>query len=153
MWFIPTRRARSATRLRAYRPISSAWHRFGAVSAVSISPAQPSDVPLVHAMIRELAEYERLADYVVGTAEALEAHLFGADPVAEAVIAREAGEPVGFALFSKTFSTFRCQPGLWLEDLFVRPEYRGKSTGKALLRHLAQIALSRGYGPVEWAAL
>jgi len=123
------------------------------VNGVAIEPAARADVPAIHAMIRELAEYERLEEQVVGTAAALEEHLFGPHPAAEAVIAKADGEPVGFALFSTTFSTFLSQPGLWLEDLFVRPEHRGRGTGKLLLRHLAQIALERGYGRIEWAAL
>ena len=104
-------------------------------------------------MIRELAEYERLSDEVVGTGDDLERHLLGRSPAAEAVIARDGQEPVGFALYFTTFSTFLCRPGLWLEDLFVRPEHRGRGTGKLLLRHLARIARDRGYGRMEWAAL
>ncbi len=123
------------------------------MSAVSIEPARPRDVPLILAMIRELAECERLSDEVVGSANDLERHLFGRTPVAESVIARDGEEPVGFALYYTTFSTFLCRPGLWLEDLFVRPEHRGRGTGKLLLRHLARVARERGYGRMEWAAL
>ena len=123
------------------------------MSAVSIKPARPGDVPLILAMVRELAEYERLADRVVATEDALEKHLFGAKPAAEAVIARDGDDPVGFALFYTTFSTFLAQAGIWLEDLFVRPEHRARGAGKALLRHLARVAVDRGYGRLEWAAL
>ena len=104
-------------------------------------------------MIRELAEYERLSHEVVGGPEGLEEHLFGARPAAEAVIAEVGGEPIGFALFFTTFSTFLCRPGLWLEDLFVRPEHRGNGAGRALLSHLAEVTLERGYARIEWAAL
>jgi hypothetical protein len=90
------------------------------VSGVALEPAMRADVPLIHGMVCELAEYERLDEQVVGTAEALEHHLFGPDPAAEVVLAKADGEPVGFALFFTTFSTFLSQPGLWLEDLFVR---------------------------------
>jgi GNAT superfamily N-acetyltransferase len=120
---------------------------------VRIRAAERRDVPLLLGLIRELAEYERLADQAVGTEERLERHLFGERPAAEAVVAELRGEPVGFALFFTTFSTFRCQPGIWLEDLFVRPEHRRAGAGRALLEHLARLAVERDCGRMEWAAL
>ena len=123
------------------------------MSAVSIEPARPHDVPLILEMVRELAEYERLSDKVVATEDALHEHLFGPRPPAEAVVVRDGDEPIGFALFYTTFSTFLAQPGIWLEDLYVRPDHRGRGTGRAILSHLARIAVERGYGRLEWAAL
>jgi GNAT superfamily N-acetyltransferase len=118
-----------------------------------IRPAERADVPAILGLIRELAEYERLADMAVGTEEKLERHLFGDRPAAEAVVAEIDGEPAGFALFFTTFSTFLCRPGIWLEDLFVRPEHRRAGVGRALLEHLAAIAVRRGCGRMEWSAL
>jgi GNAT superfamily N-acetyltransferase len=118
-----------------------------------IRPAERADVPAILGLIRELAEYERLADMAVGTEEQLERHLFGDRPAAEAVVAETDGEPAGFALFFTTFSTFLCRPGIWLEDLFVRPEHRRAGVGRALLEHLAAIAVRRGCGRMEWSAL
>src|SRR5579863_3816584 len=112
-------------------------------SAVDIAPAQPEDVPLLLALIAELAEYEKLRHEVVATQASLAHALFGPRPSAEAVIARVAGEPAGFALYFHNFSTFLGKHGLYLEDLFVRPVYRGRAVGKALLRHLAALALQR----------
>jgi GNAT superfamily N-acetyltransferase len=121
--------------------------------AVRIRAADRADVPLLHALIGELAEYERLADHVVGTGEDLERHLFGERPAAEAVVAELDGRPVGFALYFMTFSTFLCRPGIWLEDLFVQPEHRRAGVGRELLRHVAGVAVERGCGRLEWAAL
>jgi GNAT superfamily N-acetyltransferase len=118
-----------------------------------IRPAERGDVPVILGLIRELAEYERLADVAVGTEEQLSRHLFGDRPAAEAVVAEIGGEPAGFALFFTTFSTFLCRPGIWLEDLFVRPEHRRAGIGRALLEHLAAIAVDRGCGRMEWSAL
>jgi GNAT superfamily N-acetyltransferase len=118
-----------------------------------IRPAERADVPLILGLIRELAEYERLSDSVTGTEERLERHLFGARPAAEAVVAELDGEPVGFALFFTTFSTFLCRPGLWLEDIYVRPEHRRAGVGRALLEHLAGVAVERDCGRMEWSAL
>jgi GNAT superfamily N-acetyltransferase len=118
-----------------------------------IRPAERVDVPLILGLIRELADYERLSDSVTGTEERLERHLFGDRPAAEAVIAERGGEPVGFALFSTSFSTFLCRPGIWLEDLFVRPEQRRAGVGRALLEHVAALAVDRDCGRMEWAAL
>jgi GNAT superfamily N-acetyltransferase len=104
-------------------------------------------------LIRGLAEYERLADQVTGDAALLRQHLFGAGPVAEAAIAEVDATPVGFALWYTTFSTFLCRPGLWLEDLFVRPEHRRGGVGRNLLAHVASVAVARGYGRLEWTVL
>jgi len=108
------------------------------------------------ALIRGLAEYERMADECVATEAALRDSLFGERPAAEAVIAyagAEPGEPVGFALYFTTFSTFLCKPGLYLEDLFVEPAHRGASIGKALLQRLAALARERDCGRLEWRVL
>ena len=110
-------------------------------------------MPLLFALIRQLAEYERAADQVIGTEQLLFEALFGDDAVAEAVIAEVDGEPAGFALFYRTFSTWLCLPGLWLEDLFVSAAHRRGGIGSALLSHLAQLAISRGYRRLEWSAL
>ena len=110
-------------------------------------------MPLVLGLIRELAGYERLADHVVATEELLDRHLFGDRPAAEALIAEVDGEAVAFALFFATFSTFVGRPGIWLEDVYVRPEHRRAGLGRALVEHLARIALERDCGRIEWAAL
>jgi GNAT superfamily N-acetyltransferase len=121
---------------------------------ISIRPASEADVPLILRFIRELAEYERLLHEVVATEDALRATLFGARPAAEVVIAEEdGGEPLGFALFFQNYSTFLAQPGIYLEDLFVRPEARGRGVGRALLAHLAALARERGCGRLEWWVL
>ena len=120
---------------------------------LDISPARVADVPLVLELIRELAEFERLLDQVVATEEGLRTALFGEPRRAEVRIARLAGEPVAFALFFHSFSTFVGRAGLYLEDLYVRPAFRGRGVGEALLRHLAQVALERGCGRFEWAVL
>jgi GNAT superfamily N-acetyltransferase len=120
---------------------------------LGIRPAERSDVPLVAGLIRQLAIFEKLEHEVVLTEGLLTAGLFGARPYAEAVIAEEDGEPIGFALFFHTFSTFLARPGLYLEDLFVLPDHRGRGVGRALLAHLAQLALERGCGRLEWAVL
>jgi GNAT superfamily N-acetyltransferase len=119
-----------------------------------IRPATEADVGLILRFIRELAEYERLLHEVVATEERLRATLFGARPAAEVVVADDAdGEPLGFALFFHNYSTFLAQPGIYLEDLFVRPEARGRGTGRALLAHLARLARERGCGRLEWWVL
>jgi GNAT superfamily N-acetyltransferase len=118
-----------------------------------ISPADITEVPLILALIRELAEYEKLSHMVVATEDMLREQLFGHQPVAQVVIARENNIPVGFALFFWNFSTFLGKPGLYLEDVFVRPEFRAKGYGKALLLHLAAIAKKRGCGRFEWSVL
>jgi len=121
--------------------------------SIHIRPAEPGDLALIAALIRELAVYEKLADEVrFGEAE-LSRHLFGAHPAAEAFIGELDGKPQGFALCFSTFSTFEGQPGLWLEDLFVRPEARGRGLGTALLTTLAGLAVSRGCARLEWSVL
>ncbi|HKO58977.1 MAG TPA: GNAT family N-acetyltransferase [Thermoanaerobaculia bacterium] len=118
-----------------------------------IRPATPADVALIHRFIRDLARYERLEDLVVATEESLRETLFGARRYAEVIIAEDEGRPVGFALFFHNYSTFLGQPGIYLEDLFVEPDARGRGYGKALLIELARIATERGCGRVEWAVL
>ena len=120
---------------------------------MNIRSATTADVPLILDFIKALAEYERLADRVVATEDKVRATLFGNPRYAEVIIAEDGGEPVGFALFFHNYSTFLAQPGIYLEDLFVKPEARGKGFGKALLARLAQIAKSRNCGRVEWAVL
>jgi GNAT superfamily N-acetyltransferase len=121
--------------------------------AVRVRPARPRDVPVLMSLIRALAEYERLAHAVVARPSDLRAALFGSPPAAEAVLAELDDEAVGFALFFHSFSTFVGKRGLYLEDLFVRPEFRGRGVGTALLRHLAAVAVARGCGRFEWAVL
>jgi GNAT superfamily N-acetyltransferase len=111
------------------------------------------DVPTILALIRGLAEYERLAHEVEATAARVRAHGFGRRRYFETIICRRGGKPVGFALYFFTYSTFLARPTLYLEDLFVRPEERGTGAGKALLRTLARIAVRRGCGRLEWAVL
>jgi len=110
-------------------------------------------VPTILAMIRGLAEYERLSQQAVATEESIRASLFGPRPFAEVVLASSGSTPVGFALFFHNFSTFLGRPGLYLEDLFVLPEWRGRGVGRRLLTHLASIAVERGCGRMEWAVL
>lgn len=121
--------------------------------SLAIAPAVPGDAGLILELIRELADYERLAHAVTATEADVSRTLFGEAPAAEVRIARWNGEPAGFALFFPNYSTFLGKPGLYLEDLFVRPAFRGHGIGKALLRELAVIAVTRGYGRVEWAVL
>ena len=126
------------------------------VQRFEIAAAKPPDVPELHALIRGLADYERLTSNCVSTEEDLDSALFGERPAAEALIARdrENSRPaVGFALFFQTYSTFVGRRGLWLEDLFVVPEQRGAGLGRALLVELAKIAQRRGCGRFEWAVL
>ncbi len=125
---------------------------------IRIRPARAADVGLIVNLIQELAEYERLRSTCRADAETLEAHLFGAAPCAEVVLA-EVGRvdvdraPAGFALFFPTFSTFECAPSLYLEDLFVRPAFRRRGIGQGLLTHLASLARARGCRRMEWAVL
>jgi len=121
--------------------------------ATTIRPATAADAPLIFTFIRELAEYEHLSHAVVATEENIRESLFGERPYAECVFGCVAGEPVGFALFFHNYSTFLGQPGLYLEDLYVRPTARGKGVGRKLLNHLAQLAVDRGCGRMEWAVL
>lgn len=120
---------------------------------LTIRSATPQDTPLILQLIRELAEYEKLARAVVATEEQLRENLFGDMPQAEVLIAEWNGEAAGFALFFHNFSTFLGKRGLYLEDLFVRPERRGHGIGKALLKQLAKIAVERDCGRFEWAVL
>jgi GNAT superfamily N-acetyltransferase len=118
-----------------------------------IRPATIADTPTIAALIRSLAEYEKLAHKVFLDENDLRKHLFGPRPYAEVLMAEEGSEIVGFALFFHNFSTFLGQPGIYLEDLFVRPEYRGRGHGKALLTALAQLSIERGCHRLEWAVL
>jgi GNAT superfamily N-acetyltransferase len=118
-----------------------------------IRPAAERDVPVVLDLIQQLAEYERLRDEAVATDADLHAGLFGPDAAAEALLAYVGDEPIGFALFFHNFSTFLGRRGLYLEDLFVRPQWRGRGYGRRLLVRLAQIAVDRGCGRMEWSVL
>jgi GNAT superfamily N-acetyltransferase len=119
----------------------------------TIRPAKQEDVPLILELIRALATYERAPDEVIATERGLAEVLFGKKPAAEVLLAFEGERPVGFALFFHNFSTWLGRPGLYLEDLFVRPDDRGKGYGRGLLIHLAEIARDRGCGRMEWAVL
>lgn len=123
------------------------------MAAVSILPATPADVPAILSLIRGLAEYEKLSHACVATEEALHATLFGDRPAAEVLTARVGSDAVGFALFFSSYSTFLAKPGIYLEDLFVRPEHRGSGIGKALLKAVAKLAHARGCGRLEWSVL
>jgi GNAT superfamily N-acetyltransferase len=118
-----------------------------------IGAARVADVPALHAMIRALAEYEKLTHVCTGTEDELRAALASAAPPFEALMARLDDEAVGFALYFHTYSTFLARRGLWLEDLFVRPSARGRGVGKALLRAVAAVAAERGCGRFEWSVL
>ena len=119
----------------------------------TIRPARPEDVSTLFELIKALADYEKLADQVTGSAEQLRSHLFGAHPCIEAIVAESEGQAIGFALFFTHYSTFLTKPGLYLEDLFVLPDYRSYGIGKALLSELAKLARSRNYGRLEWSVL
>jgi GNAT superfamily N-acetyltransferase len=120
---------------------------------IRISPATAQDVPQILSFIRKLADYEKLSHAAVATEDHLHEHLFGARPMAEVVLAYWNDVPAGFALFFHNFSTFVGKPGIYLEDLFVEPEFRGHGLGKALLVHLAKIGRDRGCGRLEWSVL
>ena len=120
---------------------------------IEIRPATETDVPRILGFIRELAEYEKLADHAQATEPLLREHLFGPRPAAEALIASVDATPVGFALFFSTFSTFVGRPGIYLEDVYVQPHARSKGVGKALLKAVARIAADRNCGRLEWAVL
>lgn len=120
---------------------------------LAIRPARREDMPLIASLIRELAEYEKLADEVRFDEQVLAQNLFGAHPYAEVVIGEVDDTPQGFALFFHNFSTFEGRPGIYLEDLFVRPEARGFGLGKALLKHLAALAVERDCARLEWWVL
>ncbi len=122
-------------------------------NAFTIRPAAPGDIREILRLIRALADYEKLSDMAVGTDAMLHEALFGARPSCEAMVADADGRTVAFALFFTTFSTFLCKPGIYLEDIFVEPEQRGKGIGKALLRKLAALVMERGGGRFEWRVL
>jgi GNAT superfamily N-acetyltransferase len=120
---------------------------------IKLRLAQPQDIPTILAFIQGLAEYEKLADQVVATEETLRQTLFGDKRYAEVVIAEYQQHAAGFALFFHNYSTFLAKPGIYLEDLFVSPAYRGKGLGKALLSYLAKLAVERDCGRLEWSVL
>jgi GNAT superfamily N-acetyltransferase len=120
---------------------------------ITVRPASRADVPAVLQFIRDLARYERLEHEVCASEAQLSEALFGERPYAEVVLACSGGTPVGFALFFHNFSTFKGRPGIYLEDLYVRPEARGRGIGKRLLTHLARIAVERRCARLEWAVL
>jgi GNAT superfamily N-acetyltransferase len=121
--------------------------------SISIRKAEPRDVPLILRFIRDLAEYERLLDQVTATEDLIRSALFGGRPVAEALIGEIERHPAGFALFFHNFSTFVGKPGLYVEDVYVDPGYRGRGLGRAFFLHLAGLARQRGCGRMEWAVL
>ncbi|MBK7197309.1 MAG: GNAT family N-acetyltransferase [Myxococcales bacterium] len=123
------------------------------MTAPVVRPATVDDVGVILGFIRALAEYERLADAVVADEAALAATLFGPRPAAEVLLVEADGRPRGFALFFTSYSTFLAKPGLYLEDLFVEPEARGRGLGLALMATLAKICVARGYGRFEWSVL
>src|SRR2546423_14619730 len=123
------------------------------LSDLRIGPATEREVPVLLALIKALAEYERMARDVIADEALVHASFFGTLPSAEAVIARVGGEPVGFAVWFHNHSTFLGRRGLYLEDLFVVPEWRGRGIGRALLVHLARIAVERECGRMEWSVL
>lgn len=118
-----------------------------------IVPASESDVPAIHALVKALAEYERLSHEVIATEADIRAGLFGPRPYAEVILAKSDGRTVGFALFFHNYSTFLGRPGIYLEDLFVLPDFRSQGIGRALLAALARLAVARGCGRVEWSVL
>ena len=122
-------------------------------NALALRAAVESDVPLIFCFIRELAEYERLLAGFEATEQRLHAALFGVNPAAECALAFLGDSPAGFALFFPTFSTFLARPGIHLEDLYVRPEFRRRGVGQALLRHVAQLANDRRCGRLEWTVI
>ncbi|MBI1225212.1 MAG: GNAT family N-acetyltransferase [Bacteroidetes bacterium] len=122
-------------------------------TTATLRPATIEDVPLILQFIRELAEYERMLDDVVATEDMLRETLFGQRPAAEVVICQEGEIPAGFALFFHNYSTFKGRPGIYLEDLYVRPRFRGRGYGKMLLANLAKLAVERNCARLEWAVL
>jgi GNAT superfamily N-acetyltransferase len=120
---------------------------------ITLRAATAADVPTILRCIQALAEYERLADACIATEELLRESLFGERPAAEVVLAFDGETVAGFALWFRSYSTFLARPGIYLEDLFVFPEYRRRGLGRRLLVHLARTAVDRGYGRVEWAVL
>lgn len=126
--------------------------RVATAPEISIRPAEEGDVELLLALITELATFEKLANEVVGTAEQLRRTMFE-EGGAEAILVAAGGETIGYAIFYPTFSTFECRPGIWIEDLYVRPEHRGSGTGRRIIEHLAALALEREYVRLDWCAL
>ncbi len=120
---------------------------------INIRIAEKADTPQILTFIEALADYEKLSDACVATVEDLERTLFGDKPFANVLIAELEGKPIGFALYFYNYSTFLAKPGIWLEDLFVLPEYRGRSAGKKLLLELVNIAKRSNFGRVEWSVL
>jgi GNAT superfamily N-acetyltransferase len=120
---------------------------------IAIRLARPEDAPLLLDLIRGLAAYEKLADQVTATEADLRDTLFGPRPAAEALIAELDGAPAGFAIFFSSYSTFLARPGIYLEDLFVKPELRRRGVGRALFTHVARLAVERGCGRFEWSVL
>ena len=128
---------------------------FSTSQSFTLRPAVSADAGVIFTLIQELADYEKLAHEVVATEGALRDQLFGDRPAAEVLLATddETGETAGFALYFPNFSTFLARPGIYLEDLFVRPAFRRRGLGKLLLRTLGQVALARGCGRLEWSVL
>ena len=119
----------------------------------TLRDAEPRDVPAIVGLVTELAEFEKLTHLLQLSADTLHPHLFGPKPVVESVVGEVNGEVVAFALFFTNFSTFLARPGLYLEDLYVKPAHRGSGLGRALLEHLGALAVARGYGRFEWSVL
>ena len=120
---------------------------------LTIRPARAKDLDAIFELILGLAKYEQLSDKVTGSPDSLRSHLFGDKPYAEAIVAELENRVIGYALFFHTYSTFLTQPGLYLEDVFVAPEYRRQGVGKALMTAVAKIAFDRGCGRLEWSVL
>ena len=120
---------------------------------IIVRTATPADVPAIFELIQALAEYEKLSHAVTGSPELLKEHLFSERPFAEAIVAEYEGKVVGFGLFFHNYSTFLTRPGIYLEDLFVLPEYRGRGIGKKLITYLAGLAIERNCGRLEWSVL
>lgn len=121
--------------------------------SLNIRPAKPEDVSTIFALIKALAEYERLSHEVTGNSATLKQHLFGDRAYIEAILAEWEGKVVGFSLFFCNYSTFLTRPGLYLEDLFVLPDYRRRGIGKKMFQYLAKLAVDRQYGRFEWSVL
>jgi GNAT superfamily N-acetyltransferase len=127
--------------------------RSGSTGNVRIVPADQNDIPLILTFIRKLAEYEKLLDRMVADEGSLRNALFGPRPAAEVILAYIDDQPVGFAIYFQTFSTFMARSGIYLEDLFIEPAYRSRGIGTALLIHLAQVTVQRGCTRLSWAVL
>ena len=127
--------------------------KYSGSGPLTIRETTVDDIPLILEFVRALAAYERLTHEIQATEETLRESLFGSRPAAEVVLAFHDDQPVGFAVFFQNFSTFVGKPGLYLEDLFIKPEFRNRGYGKILFRHVARIANQRGAGRFEWAAL